>query len=182
MHHDLHLIDRVITQLVEREDGGATNPLVEELRDLRRRLRDGRLIEVVEQGVLVPKAPTIPDGWSFDDVNAVGLFTGDLWGLRLKRGQPFVYQRGHVLFVRQFDLYDERDRPYYERISRVPGQAILLVVGYMGKREGYVAFEDGEMGKIVPGDQRDVAAWIVGWLRRAQESPLEDWDRAYDGL
>jgi len=137
--------------------------------------------EIVEQGVLYPKAITIPDGWSFDDINDAGRFVGNWWGLRLRRGEPMVFQRGHVLFVRQWEFYTDRDRGYFERLSRVPGQTVLVVIGFMGKREGYFSFENGAMGPIQVGASGEIADWIVTWLGNALKNPLPDWDKDHEG-
>jgi hypothetical protein len=156
--------------------------LAKELRGVQRRLATVEP-QVVEVAPLFPKALTIPDGWAWDDVNDSGAFVGDLWGIRLRRGEPILLQRGHVLYVRQGDLFDERDRGYYKRISRQAGQTVLVVFGARGKREGYISFDGGrELPLAIVSTAGEIAEWIVGWLRRAQRDPLADWLNAEEGL
>jgi hypothetical protein len=180
MNRDAQTVEDLIEIAAQVLDGDESH----KLRDghaLARRLARGEP-EVVEQGVLMPKAATIPDGWSFEDVNNVGRFVGNWWGLRLRRGEPMVFQKGNVLLIRQFEFYSERDRGYYERISRIAGQTVLVVIGWHGRRSGYFAFEDGRMGPVTSGDAADVADWIVNWLEWALANPRPDWDKAKEGM
>lgn len=179
--HEAHVVEQLIAIATRDEDGAEENGLVKDARRIVRRLRDDRP-EIVEQGTLMPKAATIPDGWSYDDINDVGRFVGNWWGIRLKRGEPMLYQKGHVLFLRQFEFYTLRDQGYYERLSRVPGQTVLLVIGFYGKREGWIEFVDGEMSPIRVGSSVELADRIVTWLNEASRNPLPDWDRDREGF
>lgn len=136
--------------------------------DTAKRLRQEQP-EIVEQGVLMPKAPSIPDGWSWDDI---GPFTGALSGIRLQKGEPIVEQRGHRLYVRLGEFYSDRQVPIYRDTSLVPGQAVLVVLGLKGVREGFIPFVDGEQLGPFFGDAKDITAWITDWLYQAIRNPL----------
>lgn len=142
--------------------------------------------QVVEQFSMLAKSPTIPDGWSWDDVNGGSEdpnFTGNYWGVRLKPGEPTLWQAGHVLFIRLWDTYDQdRDRSYWLRVSRVPGQTVLIVDGYRGARRGYQVFDGGHEAPLVSADALGIVAYIQGWLDRARANPLPDWDKALEGF
>ena len=109
MNKDAYTVTKLIDQLeyaygIDGENGSALDDVVRDGRKLAKRLGAEQPV-TVEQGVLMPKSTTSPDGGSFDDVNQVGRFTGNWWGLRIRRGEPMVFQRGHVLLIRQWDLY-----------------------------------------------------------------------------
>ncbi len=178
MRPDAEVVGRALEML---EEFGC-EAIARELRKVQRRLATNEP-QVVEVAPLFPKAATIPDGWAWDDVNDSGLFVGDLWGVRLRRGEPILLQRGHVLLVRQGDLFDERDRGYYRRISRAAGQTVLVVFGARGKREGYIIFDGGrEQPLVVVDSPGEIAEWVVGWIRRAQKNPMADWLSTDEGL
>lgn len=181
MKPDAVALGRAIEALEETAD----QALIDDLRRIQRRITR-QVPQTVEVAPLFPKSATIPDGWSWNDVNKDDggrpRFKGFWSGVSLKKGEPTLWQAGHVLFVRQGDMLTERDYPYWRRVSRQPGQTVLVVFGYYGARQGYLTFENGEQTPWAPADSEDLAAWIVGWLTRAHENPLPDWNKAFEGF
>lgn len=110
-------------------------------------------IEVVEQGILFPKSPTIPDGASWSDI---GEFKGYFSGIRPTKGEPIIEQRGHLIMMRQAELsFTPRHGPIYELASsaRTPDGgtvAVAVVFGFRGERSGIVWFRNGDQGPLEP--------------------------------
>lgn len=152
-------------------------------------------VQVVEQQSFVRKSPTAPDGWSWSDI---GPFTGYYSGIRLQKGEPWIEQDGHTLFIRQAEVsFSQRQQPIYAQASRLclpyltmavddgPGGAqkaettfrnaasVLVVHGFQGAREAMTWFREGrQLPTRVIGGAEEITASITKWLQESHAHPI----------
>lgn len=143
------------------------------IRDIAKRIVNPD-IEVVEQGTLMPKSPSVPDGLSWTDL----VFTGNFWGIRPTKGEPFIEQRGHLIVLRQAETsFSERQVPIYELASSLRSPeggtvTVAVVFGFMGERSGLVWFREGAQGPLITLDgARDLQDEIETQLRWCVANP-----------
>lgn len=170
---------RFLLTLAEMADADNNEGEATHLRKIAGQLKNPE-VEIVEQQSMTATS-RVPDGWSWTDI---GPFTGYYSGIRLQKGEPFVEQDGHLLFIRQGETsFTERQRDIYEKSSRLflkgdddlfhSAATVLVIHGFQGDRSAFTVFRDGEQRRTeFVEDVRQITDWVANWLKEAHEHPI----------